>query len=435
MLRILSLTLSLLFSARSVFSADWPQYRGPLRNDISTETGLLKAWTADGPQLLWNYSNSGIGYSGMAIVGDQLFTIGARNESEYLIALDLKKVTGGTVKEAWATKVGPLFDWEGNQWSAGPSSTPTVDGDHVYALGGMGDLICARVSDGKEIWRVSLPRDLEAQVNPIGGGPKNLGWGFTWSPLVDGEKLICTPGGPKGTVAALDKKTGKVLWRSTEVTDQASYASVLAADIEGVRQYVVLTNQGLTGVEASSGRVLWSHRRKPAYGTEVVNSPIIQGAFVYATVGAGQGCELLQIHREGEMFRAEPVYANKNMGNHHGNVALFGDHVFGFSEGKGWICQALASGEIVWAEKSKLRAGSMTVADGHIYCYSEDNGTVALIEANTTGWTESGRFVIPKSATTRKPKGRIWTPPVISGGRLFLRDQELIFCFDVKAKD
>ncbi|MBC8114392.1 MAG: polyvinylalcohol dehydrogenase, partial [Candidatus Saccharimonas sp.] len=149
----------------------------------------------------------------------------------------------------------------------------------------------------------------------------------------------------------------------------------------------------------------------------------------------GQGCDLLRIHREGDTFRAESVYSNKNMTNHHGNVALIGDHVFGFSEGKGWICQAFATGEIVWADKSKLRAGSMTFADGRIYCYSEDNGTAVLIEANTSGWTESGRFVIPKSATSRKPSGRIWTPPVISGGRLFLRDQELLYCFDVKAKD
>lgn len=434
-MRMLSLALILVL-AQSAHSADWPQYRGPQRNDVSTETGLLKAWPTGGPTLLWTCGNAGIGYSGPSIVGDRLFTIGGRGEDEYLIALDLKTVTDGAVTEAWATKVGPLFDWKGNQWSAGPSSTPTVDGEHVYALGGMGDLVCARVSDGQEVWRKSLPRELDAQVNPIGGGPKNLGWGFTWSPLVDGDKLICTPGGPKGTVAALDKQTGEVLWRSTEVTDQAAYTSPMVADIEGVRQYVVLTNQGLIGVDAKTGRVLWNHRRQPAYGTEVVNSPIVHESFVYATVGAGQGCDLLRIHRDGETFRAEPVYTNKNMANHHGNVALIGEHVFGFSEGKGWICQAFATGEIVWADKSKLRAaGSMTCADGRIYCYTEDNGTVALIEANTTGWTETGRFVIPKTATSRKPSGRIWTPPVISGGRLFLRDQELLYCFDVKAKD
>jgi outer membrane protein assembly factor BamB len=420
--------------AQSAFADDWPQYRGPNRNDVSAEMGLLRSWPPDGPPLAWTYTDAGIGYSGPAIVGDRLYTIGGRGDSEYLIALDIKSVKDGTVAGAWNAQVGPLFDWKGNQWSAGPSSTPTVDGDVVFALGGMGDLICVAAGDGKERWRKNLPRELDAQVNPIGGGPKNLGWGFTWSPLVDGERLICLPGGPKGTVAALDKKTGDVIWRSSEVADQAAYTSPMVADIEGVRQYVVLTNQGLFGVDARDGRVLWNHRRKPPYGTEVVNSPIVDGSLIYATVGAGQGCDLLRITRGGDKFNVEPVYGNRNMTNHHGNVALIGEHIFGFSEGKGWMCQAFQTGEIVWAEKAKLRAGSMTYADGRIYCYGEDDGTTVLIEASSTGWTESGRFRIPQQSTRRKPSGKIWTPPVVSGGRLFLRNQEFVFCFDVKNK-
>jgi outer membrane protein assembly factor BamB len=427
-LLVVSLTLS-------VRAADWPQYRGPQRNDVSAETGLLQDWPAGGPALFWTYKNAGIGYSGPAIVGDRLFTIGGRGETEYLIALNIKSVKDGAVSEAWATSVGPLFDFKTNNWSAGPSATPTVDGELVFALGGNGDLVCVQAADGKVRWRKNLPSELDAQVNPIGGGPKNLGWGFTWSPLVDGDQLICVPGGPKGTMAALDKKTGELLWRSAEVTDQAAYTSPMVAEFDGVRQYVVLTNQGMIGVAAKSGRVLWNYRRKPAFSTEVVNSPIVHGAFVYTTVGAGQGCDLLRIERDGDKFKAESVYSNKNMTNHHANVALVGEHVFGFSEGKGWMCQAFQTGEIVWMEKSKLRAGSMTCADGRIYCYSEDDGTVALIETSTSGWKESGRFRIPQRSTSRKPSGRIWTPPVVSGGRLFLRDQELLFCYDVKARE
>lgn len=421
--------------AASALAEDWPQYRGPRRDDVSTETGLLKKWPAGGPPLLWTYDNAGTGYSGPAIVGDRLFTIGGRGDTEYLIALDIQAPKEGKVAEAWSAKIGPLFDWKGNQWSAGPASTPTVAGELVYALGGMGDLTCVQAADGKELWRKNLPKELEAQINPIGGGPKNLGWGFTWSPLVDGEKLICLPGGPQGCLAALDRKTGDVLWRTTEITDQAAYASPMVAEVDGTRQYVVLTNQGLFGINAKDGGVLWNHRRQPAYGTEVVNSPIIQGSFVYATVGAGQGCDLLRIQREGDAFQATPVYANKNMTNHHGNVALIGEHIFGFSEGKGWMCQAFQTGEIVWKERAKLPAGSMTSAEGRIYCYSEEDGTAVLIEASPSGWTESGRFRIPQASKLRKPRGKIWTPPVVSGGRLFLRDQELLFCFDVKAKD
>lgn len=432
-MRILAAGLLALTTAASVCADDWPQYRGPRRDDVSLETGLLASWPADGPRLLWTYKDAGIGYAGVAVVGDRLYTLGARGETEFVIALDIRNVAGGAVGEAWRAPVGPLFDFQGNNWSAGPSATPTLDGELVFALGGKGDLVCVAAADGREVWRKNLPGELEAQVNPIGGGPKGLGWGFTWSPLVDGDRLICAPGGPRGTLAALDKRTGAVLWRSTQLTDQAAYSSPMLAELGGVRQYVVLTNQGMSGVAAQDGAVLWKYRRQPPFGTEVVNSPIIRGEFVYTTVGAGQGCDLLRIRREGAEFRAESVFSNKNMTNHHGNVALVGDHVYGFSEGKGWICQAFETGEIVWMERSKLPAGSLTCADGRIYCYTEGNGTVALIAASPEGWQETGRFRLPELSTSRKPQGRIWTPPVVSGGRLFLRDQELLYCYDVRA--
>ena len=411
---------------------DWPQYRGPQRNDVSAETGLAKTWPQGGPPLLWTYANAGVGYSGPAVVGQRLYTIGGRGEEEYLIALDVGAVKDQSPSEVWSARVGPLFQWEGNRWSAGPASTPTVDGELIYALGGMGDLICVDTTTGSERWRKNLPAELAAEVNPIGGGPKKLGWGFTWSPLVDGEQLICLPGGPQGTVAALDKRTGKVLWRSTEVTDQAAYSSPLMAQIGGVRQYVALTNQGLFAVAAESGRLLWSYRRR--FSTEVVNTPIVREELVYVTVGAGQGCDLVRVQHSGEAFTAESVYSNKNMTNHHGNCVLVQDHVFGFSEGKGWICQKFETGETVWAERGKLRAGSMTCADGRLYCYSEDDGTAVLIDASPAGWNETGRFKLPQQTKLRRPNGKIWTPPVVAGGRLFLRDQELLFCFDLRSQ-
>ncbi len=410
---------------------DWPQYRGPNRDDVSAEKGLLQQWPKDGPKLLWTYADAGIGYSGPAVVGDRLYTIGGRGESEFLFALDTKTIKEGSVAEAWSAEIGSLFDWKGNNWSAGPSSTPTVDGDSVFALGGNGDLVCASTADGSVRWRKNLPGELEAQVNPIGGGPKNLGWGFTWSPLVDGDKLICIPGGPKGTVAALDKRSGDVLWRSTEVAHQAAYTSPMLAEFDGVRQYVVVTNQGVCGVSANEGRLLWKFDRR--YGTEVVNSPIIRGSLVFATVGAGNGCDLVRVTRNGDRFGAESVYANKNMANHHGNVVLVNGHPYGASDGKGWVCQSFESGEIAWFERSKLRAGSVTYADGRLYTYSESDGSVTLIEANASSLSVAGTFKIPQQSKLRKPQGKIWTPPVVSGGRLFLRDQEFLFCYDVTA--
>jgi len=421
------------FLGLPLFAADWPQYRGPNRDDVSAETGLLQEWPKAGPPLLWTYRDAGIGYSGVAVVGNRLYTIGGRGDSEYLIALDISAGKDQTVSAAWSTKVGPLFQWKGNNWSAGPSATPTVDGALVFALGGNGDLLCAEAATGKERWRKHLPSELDGQVNPIGGGPKNLGWGYTWSPLVDGDRLICTPGGPKGTVAALDKRTGAVLWRSTELTDQASYASPMRLVSAGAAQYVVLTNKGLAGVAAADGKLLWQYRR--AYGTEVVNTPIVDGALVYATVGAGAGCDLVKLDPDGAKLSAETVYANKNMANHHGNVVRVGAHVFGFSEGKGWTCQEFATGKTLWADKGKLRAGSLTCADRQLYCYGEDDGTVVLVPVNNTGWKEAGRFKIPQQSKRRKPSGRIWTPPVVANGKLYLRDQDLLFCYDVRQRD
>jgi outer membrane protein assembly factor BamB len=429
---LIVLTVSLPHAVRA---ADWPQYRGPERNDISTETGLLQDWPDGGPPLLWTYADAGIGYSGPAIVGNRLYTIGGRGDTEDLIALKLDAVANQAVEQAWATPVGPTFDWNGNSWSAGPSATPTVDGDLVFALGGNGDLLCADSATGEVRWRKNLPQELAAEVNPIGGGPKKLGWGFTWSPLVDGDRLVCVPGGPQGTLAALNKQTGDVLWRSMELTDQAAYTSPMAADIDGVRQYVVLTNQGLAGIDAQDGRLHWSYRPVPAYSTEVVNSPIIEGSLVYVTIGAGKGgCDLVRVTRDGATFRTESVYSNANMANHHGNVLLREGHVYGFSQSRGWMCQNFGTGEIVWSERRRLRAGAVTYADGRLYCYSEDDGTVVLAAAGTSGWTEHGRFTIPRQSERRKPRGKIWTPPVVSGGRLFLRDQEFLFCYDVTAK-
>jgi outer membrane protein assembly factor BamB len=425
-------TLLALSIIASINADDWPQYRGPKRDDVSAEKGLLQSWPKEGPQLLWTYTNTGVGYSGVSVVGDRLYTIGGRDDKEYLIALDLKSVKDKSVTEAWAVEVGPLFTFKTNQWSAGPSATPTVDGDRIYAVGGNGDLLCCDTS-GKEKWRKNLPRELEAQVNPIGGGPKNLGWGFTASPLIDGEQLVCIVGGPKGTVAALNKKDGKELWRSVDLKDQAAYTSPVVAEFDGVRQYVVLTNQGLAGIAAKDGKVLWSHRRMPAWGTEVVNTPIVSGSFVFVTVGVAQGTELIKVVRDGISFKTEKVYANNNLSNHHGNVVLVGEHVYGFSQGKGWTCLNLQTGEPAWAER-KFPGGSMTCADGRFYCFSENDGTAALIAVSKEGYSEHGRFKLPQSSKLRKPSGKIWTPPVVANGRLYLRDQELLFCYDVKAK-
>jgi outer membrane protein assembly factor BamB len=423
--------LSVLVSAAPTMpAADWPQYRGPNRDGVSRETGLLQSWPKGGPKLLWTTANAGVGYAGPAIVGDRLYLAGGRGADEFLFALDL---SASPPKEIWAVKIGPLFTWKGNSWNAGPNVSPTVEGDSVYALGGFGDLLCVDAATGKEKWRVNLPKDLGAAVNPIGGGldePTPTGWGFASAPLVDGDKLICVPGGKRGLVAALDKKTGTVRWRSSEIGDQVSYSSPMLAEIGGVRQYVQLTNKGIVGVAADGGKLLWNYSRK--YEDVAIATPLVaNGGLVYASVGFGEGCDLIKVTSGGGVFRAARLYSNKDMQSRDGGVVLVGDHVFGYSEKGGWTCQDFATGKVNWNDPG-IGRGSIAFAGGRLYCCAEKGGAVALVEPSSASWIEAGRFQLPRESKRRKPSGGLWTHPVIANGKLYVRDQELLFCFDVK---
>ena len=251
------------------------------------------------------------------------------------------------------------------------------------------------------------------------------GWGYTESPLVEGNSLYCTPGGEKGTLASLDKMTGKVNWQSKDFTVKAHYSSIIAADHNGTRQLIQLTERNLVGVDSKNGNVLWKADWNGR--TAVIPTPIFHNGYVYATSGYGTGCKLVKI---GPGNKVEEIYDNKVMKNHHGGVALVDGHVYGYSDGVGWTCQNFLSGEEVWASE-KLGKGAMSVADGMLYCLEEDTGTVVLAEASPKGWNEQGRFKLAPQTQQRSNRGKIWTHPVIADGKLYLRDQELLFCFDV----
>lgn len=420
-------SLVLVLFAPALFGADWPQWQGPTRDNISPEKGLLKEWPKNGPPLAWTFKSTGAGYSGPAIVGDRLYIMGAREGKEYLLALDVKDG-----KERWKVEIGPSYTFPGNKWGDGPRATPSVAGGHVYALGGYGDLVCARLN-GTEQWRVSMKTDLEGEINPGEVGPAGIGCGYSWSPLVDGDQLICFPGGPKGAVAALDlKNKGKVLWRSTDLKEQASYSSPIAATVHGVRQYIVLFSAGLAGVDAKTGNVLWQYKRRPPYPpVAVIPTPLYHDGHVYVSVGEGMGCDLVKLTRDGEKFDAKKVYSNKVMKNELGGFVLVDGHVYGHSDKRGWVCQEFQKGKQVWSEKGSLEAGSVIYADGHLHCYDEDSGIVALVEASPKEWKEKSRFEIPNHAK-KAMSGRHWTHPVIADGCLYLRDQEFLFCYKIK---
>ncbi len=408
-LAVCSLAVAVVAST-NLLALDWPQWRGPERDEISKETGLLKEWPSGGPKSVWLFENAGNGYSGVAVVNGKLFTMGTRDGNEVLIALDALKGT-----ELWVTPIAGVL---ANRWGDGPRGTPTVDGDKVYALGGQGTLLCANVADGKSLWKKSM-QDL---------GGKTPGWGYTESVLVEGGLVICTPGGSKGAVAALDKATGDVKWQSTEFTDGAQYASTIPATLNGTRQIIQLTMKSLAGLSAADGKLLW--RSDFPGQTAVIPTPVYKDGHVYVTAGYGVGCKMVKI---GAGNAPQDVYENKVMKNHHGGVVLVGEHLYGYSDGPGWICQNFKTGEEVWASKS-LGKGCVTYAEGRLYCVDENNGTVVLADASPTGWKEHGRFTLNPLSKIRSPSGRVWTHPVVANGKLYLRDQEYVYCFDIKAK-
>ena len=397
-------------SAGLLSAADWPQWRGPNRDDHSPDKGLLQSWPKEGPKQVWLNENVGLGYAGFAVADGRLFTMGLREGQEFLIALD-----AGTGKELWAAPAGPRYP---NNWGDGPRMTPTVDGDRVYAVGGQGQLVCVSAKDGKAVWSKSLVQDL---------GGKLQDWGYTESPLVVGDLVVCTPGGSQGTMAGLDKKTGEVVWRTKEITDNAQYASPILVRHAGKLQVIQLVMKKVFGVDPKDGKVLWQHDFPGRVA--VIPTPIYSQGIVYVTAGYGVGCAAVKL---GDDNSVTPLYSdNKVMKNHHGGVVLVDGHLYGHSDGAGWACQELSTGKEVWLHKG-FGKGAVHYADGRLYCLDERSGEVALVEASTSGWKESGRFQLGKLSSQRSRQGGIWPHPVVVNGRLYLRDQEFLLCYDVK---
>ncbi len=406
----LPLALVLLVSlAPAALALDWPQWRGPDRTGVSQEGGLLKAWPAGGPRRLWLFENAGNGYSGPAIAGGKYFTLGTRGGSDHLLILDAE-----TGREIRAVKIGEILD---NDWGQGSRGSPTVDGDRVYALTGAGDLACVDIAGGKVRWTVSM--------KSLGGSTPN--WGYAESVLVDGNKVLCTPGGKRGVVAALDKMTGKLLWQSKDLAEPAHYSSIVPAVIHGVRQYVQRNEKSIFGLAANDGRVLWQTDFPGR--TAMIPTPIVSGNDVYVTAGYGTGCKMVRIEPDNKVT---VVYENKNAKNHHGGFVKIGDYLYGHGD-PAWICQDFKTGEEVWSTR-KITKGAVTAADGMLYCLEEKTGNVILAEASPAGWSEKGRFTLEPQTKIRSPRGAIWTHPVIANGKLYLRDQDLIYCYDIKAK-
>ena len=388
---------------------NWPQWQGPYRNGLSDETGLLPTWPEGGPQRRWLFENCGMGYGGPAIVDGRMYILGTRDGECQLIALDVERG-----QELWAVPVGTEF---ANDWGDGPRSTPTVDEGRIYALSADGTLVCVEADDGREVWRVTM--------ETLGGKVPN--WGYTESVLIDGDKLLCTPGGPQGAIAALDKRNGSVIWQAKDLTEFAHYSSIVRGEFHGKPQYVQLLEKRLVGLSPDDGRLLWEVGWPG--NVAVIPTPIVKGNQIFATSGYGAGCMLVEISPQNE---ATKLYENKQMKNQHGGVINVADHLYGFSDDVGWVCMDFKTGERRWRERDALGKGAVGYADGKLYCIDEEEGNVVLIDASPNGWAEQGRFTLTPQSQQRKPRGRIWVHPVIVDGKLFLRDQEYVYCYNVK---
>lgn len=394
-------------AAPPVSAADWPQFRGPARDGVSTEKGLLQSWPEGGPPLAWTAKGLGGGYSSVSVSGDRVYTLGNKGKDSVVVALS--RATGGVL---WTAEVGPAGGSLG--------CTPTVDGDRVYALGQMGDLVCTD-RDGKRVWQRNLAKEF--------GGVKG-GWNYCESPLVDGDRVVVTPGGKEATMVALEKATGKEVWRCPIKTrhTEAGYSSVVVATVGGVRHYVQLFNGGLVGVSLD-GRVLWAHE-KLGGNTANVPTPVVMGDHVFSSIGYGRGASLLRLTAAGGAVTAQEVYYARELTNKHGGVVRVGDYVYGDTDDSGHpYCAEVRTGKVVWkrAEEGTGRgSASVTYADGRLYFHYE-NGTVALVDPTPGGYREVGSFQAPRR------DGASWAHPVVCDGRLYLREGNMLYCYDVRA--
>lgn len=424
-------------------SFDWPQWQGPERNAVSKERGFLQEWPKAGPPLAWKIQGLGGGYSAPSVAAGRIYGMSNRGGDEFVWSLS---ETDG--KELWATRLGPALTEGMPQGKEGAGCTPTVDGEQLYVLGQSGDLACLQAKEGKILWRRSLTNDFGGRVPT---------WRYNESPLVDGNKIVCTPGGKDATLVALNKLTGEMIWK-TEVPEPsggssegpgrrgggrpgfrdsgASYSSAMAIDFEGQRQYVQLTAKSLVGVAASDGKLLWRYDRPANRASINCFTPLYHDGKVFAASAYGAGGGLVKLSKEGNGgVKAEEVWFSKNMENHHGGVLVIDGCLYGSNGGNGGgylVCLDFQTGDVLWNErdpdKRRVTKGSVALADGRIY-YRTEGGAMLLIEPNRKEYIERGRFEQPDRS--EKPA---WTHPILANGKLYIRDQDVLLCYDVKAK-
>jgi outer membrane protein assembly factor BamB len=421
-------TFCLLFSAVSVTrpanmaasTSDWPQWRGPQRNGLSQESGLLKQWPAEGPKLLWQVNDIGDGYSTPSVVGTRIYLMSNRGmENEFVQALSTQDG-----KPIWTTRVGAVGNPDQDPHYPKARSTPTVDGDFIYALGSDGDLACLEAKSGKVRWQKNLRKEFDGKPGA---------WAYAESPLVDGEVVVVTPGNAQATIVALNKKTGAVVWKSAVPgADPAGYASAIVVQASGRKQYVQFLEKGIVGVDAKTGAFLWRYK-EVVKGPAQAFTPVARGDYVYGgalSVGGG----LVRLKPEGNGVAAEQVYFARGLPNGFGGAVLVGDYLYGAVVGGHMLAAEFTTGKVMWKSES-FSGASVSYADGFLYVH-DWAGEVALVEATSEAYREKGRFT-PPNQPKKKKVGQMsenaYGYPVIANGRLYIRDLGTLWAYDIKA--
>jgi outer membrane protein assembly factor BamB len=404
--------------SRPAPTAGWPQWRGPNRDAVCIETGLLQEWPAEGPPLLWKHTGLGGGYSTPAITGGKIYGMSYRGNDEVVWCLD-----EATRKELWVHKIANKGRVGYNE---GSRCTPTIDGSRLYAVGVSGDVVCLNIADGSEVWRKNFARDF--------GGKMMSSWGFSESPLIDGDKCIVTPGAEDAALVALNKSDGSTIWTS-EVPEAggAGYASVMPAEVGGMRMYVTLLGRKLVGVAADVGKLHWEYKRI-ANRTANIPTVIVKGDTIFCSTAYQTGSAVLKLEKTADGVNAREIkfLGSRDLQNHHGGMVLVGNHVYlGHGHNNGApTCVEFSTSKIAWKQDRGAGGGSAAVlyADGHLI-FRWQEGTVGLIEANPNEYKLKGSFRQPD-----RSRAPAWSHPVIVNGKLYLRDQDLLLCYDVKKK-
>lgn len=397
------LSLPILALAGLASAADWPQFRGPNRDGISRDTGLLKSWPQGGPKVLWT-APVGDGYSTVVVSGGRLFTMFNQGGDEMVVAYDAK-----TGKPLWRFRSDSAYN---DEMGNGPRSTPLVDGNLVYTLGAKGKLNALEAATGKRVWGTDLKSELDARA------PQ---WGIATTPLVEGNLLLVDVGGSSGkSVAAFDKKTGKIVW--TAQSDKAGYSAPIAITVGGVRQVIFFTGTSVASLSPKDGKLFWRVPWRTDWDVNAATPIFMPPDKVFISSGYGTGAALFQVKAGNGKASVDEVWRSRSMKNQFSSSVLHNGTIYGFDDGTFKAIKA-ATGEDLWRERG-FGHGSLILADGHLYVLS-DRGKLALVEATPEEYREKSSF--------QPLSGKCWTAPVVANGILYVRNEEKLIAMDVRA--